>query len=504
MTRADGSGHAAEAAAFRALQRNLVPLFEGVFSDPRQPRTVVVVPSLSLDLEMLNTVEGLQHYEERLLCMLMLLRLPRTRVIYCTSLMVDPTIIDYYLHLLPGVPSQHARARLDLIACQDGSVATLTEKLLARPRLLRRLRERIGDPSRAHMSCFHVTAKERTLALRLGVPIFGNDPDLALLGSKSGSRRLFHAAGVPCPDGAEDLRDFADAAEALADLKQRHPDMRRAVVKMEEGASGEGNALYTFPAGPVSADRVQLGLNRQLRPEDTSLDAHGFASRFDTTGGIVEAWVEGEGKRSPSMQGRIDPLGRVEAISTHDQVLGGPTGQVFQGSRFPADAAYRSTITELGMAVGEQLREREALGRFGVDFVSVRDGDTWRHLAIEINLRKGGTTHTYRILQFLTDGQCDPETGLYVTDLGQTRFSYATDNQVNPDYKRLLPRDLIDIAVEHDLHFHRSRQRGVFFHLIGALSEFGKLGLVCVDESPEAARQLALETVALLDREALC
>ena len=89
---------------FTALQERLAPLVRRVFPDPLEPRTVVVVPSLSMPSGVLEKITGVQHYEERLLCMLMLLRLPRTHLIYVTSVPVDPTIIGYYLHLLPGIP----------------------------------------------------------------------------------------------------------------------------------------------------------------------------------------------------------------------------------------------------------------------------------------------------------------------------------------------------------------------------------------------------------------
>ena len=39
------------------------------------------------------------------------------------------------------------------------------------------------------------------------------------------------------------------------------------------------------------------------------------------------------------------------------------------------------------------------------------------------------------------------------------------------------------------------------FHLIGALSQYGKLGMVCIGDSPQKAYALFEETVACLDRE---
>jgi len=43
----------------------------------------------------------------------------------------------------------------------------------------------------------------------------------------------------------------------------------------------------------------------------------------------------------------------------------------------------------------------------------------------------------------------------------------------------------------------------VVFNLLGALSEFGELGVVCIAESVPQARVLFEDTVSVLDREAL-
>jgi hypothetical protein len=497
-------GSPEELARFAALQASFRDQFVRVFPDPQAPRTVVVVPSLSFDGEELRKISGVHHYEERMLFALMLLRMPRTRLVYVTSQPIAPGIIDYYLHLLPGVPSVHARDRLTLLSCFDGSQVPLAQKLLDRPRLLRRLREAIPDPGAAHLACFNATALERTLAVRLGVPLYACDPALAPLGTKSGSRKVFREAGVAMPDGFEDLRDEADLAGALAALKRRDLALRRAVVKLEEGFGGEGNAVFDF-AGAPEGGGLEAWVRERL-PERLRFEAAGetwarYRAAFAAMGGVAEAWVEGEGKRSPSVQGRVDPLGRPAVVSTHDQVLGGPTGQVFLGCTFPADPAYRMALHEAGARVGDVLAWHGALGRFGVDFVSVPAPEGWRHYAIEINLRKGGTTHPFLMLEFLTDGAYCPETGLYRIPTGAPRYYYASDNLVSERYRGLVPRDLIDIAVLHGLHFHGATQAGVVFHLIGALSEFGKLGVLAIGETPEHARALYGRAVEVLDLE---
>ena len=72
---------------------------------------------------------------------------------------------------------------------------------------------------------------------------------------------------------------------------------------------------------------------------DTALDD--YLSKLAERGGIVEELISGVEIRSPSVQLRVTPTGEVELLSTHDQVLGGPSGQSYLGCRFPADFQLR-------------------------------------------------------------------------------------------------------------------------------------------------------------------
>ncbi len=499
-------GSPEELAAFAALQAQLSHVYERVSHDARSEHLVVVVPSLSMDPRELEKITGAHHYEERLLFFLMLLRRPRTRVLFLTSQAINPTVVDYYLHLLSGVPTSHARKRLMLMDCSDAANEPLSGKVLARPRMLKRIREIIDRHETAHMVCFNSSKLERTLAVQLGIPLYANDPSLLDLGTKSGCRETFKQAGILFPDGFERLQSANEITEALATLKGRHPDMRRAVVKLNEGFSGEGNALFYFDGIDANSAR---DLESQIRNKLPSLKFEAafetwesFESKYEDMGGIVEQFVEGEVKRSPSIQCRVNALGEAQPISTHDQVLGGPSGQVFMGCTFPADDVYRLDIQESGMRVAEVLAAKGVLGRFATDFVSVPNPDgSWKHYAIEVNLRKGGTTHPFLTLRFLTDGNYDPITGEFFAQTGNPKYYYASDTLQSDAYKGLSPDDLIDIAVYHDLHFHASTERGVVFHLMGALSEFGKLGVVCIGDNPQQAQFIYKRTRSVLDEE---
>lgn len=499
-------GSPEELAAFADLQGQLPDLYERVSHNLRSEHLVVVVPSLSMDPRELAKISGAHHYEERLLFFLMLLRRPKTRVLFLTSQTIHPSVVDYYLHLLSGVPTSHARKRLILMDCADASSVPLSGKLLSRPRMMKQIQSVIGRYESAHMVCFNSSALERTLAVQLGIPLYANDPSLLDLGTKSGCRETFREAGILFPDGFERLHSEDEIVEALATLKGRYPEMRRAVVKLNEGFSGEGNALFYFDGIDASSAK---DLENQIRAKlpDLRFEAKGetwesFSSKYQEMGGIVEEFVEGENKRSPSCQCRVNAVGGAQAISTHDQVLGGPSGQVFLGCTFPADDAYRLDIQNAGMRVAEVLAAKGVLGRFATDFVSVPTEDGgWKHYAIEVNLRKGGTTHPFLTLRFLTDGNYDMLTGEFYAQNANPKYYYASDTLQSDRYKGLSPDDLIDISVYHDLHFHANTERGVVFHLMGALSEFGKLGVVCIGDNPQQAQFLYKRTRSVLDEE---
>lgn len=499
---ADAGSQGPDWVAFERLQQRLGPLFQHVFDNPLAPRCVVVVPGLSLDAEVLAKVRGVRFYEERMLSMLMLLRMPNTRVVFVTSTPLDPDIVDYYLGLLPGVPGQHARRRLTLLSAHDASPDPLTAKILARPRLLARIREAIGEVSCAHLSVFNASVDEARLACLLGIPMYACDPRLARWGSKSGSREAFRRAGVALPAGHEDLRDSRQLAEAIIALRRQQPSLQRVVVKLEEGFSGDGNARLQLDTLPDSTDarRLEAALESQLEPEAEGMDGAAFLAKFAHMGGIVEAWIEGRDKASPSVQMRVNPLGGIELISTHDQQLGGRSGQVFLGSRFPAAARYRGALHEAAGRIASVLRDEGVLGRFSIDFLHCEDAAEPLQ-AIEINLRKGGTTLPFQMLQFLTGGRYEPDPGAFITPLGARLCYVASDNLQNPAYRSLTPTDLIDVLVQNGLHFDTLRQQGVVFNLIGALSEFGKLGLVSIAPNEERAQRAFEAAVAVLDKE---
>jgi hypothetical protein len=490
---------------FEDTQRKLVPLWESMRRMTQDEQTIVVVPSMTLDSPGMGS--ELQAYEERFLFLLLLLRQPRARLLYVTSQSILPGIIDYYLDLLPGVITSHARRRLFLPTPLDASAKPLSQKLLERPRLLEKIRTLIPHPDRAHLVTYNTTELERDLAVALGIPMYGADPKHFHLGTKTGCRQLFAEENIPHPTGFEDLHSLEEVITALEKMRANRPGVSQAIVKLNEGVSGEGNAGVDLAGLPEPGDPAErAALEERLRRMSFEMEGavfEDYVAKLAERGGIVEERIVGEEIRSPSVQLRVTPLGEVELLSTHDQILGGPSGQSYLGARFPADTDYAAAITREAAKIGARLAKEGVIGRFALDFVVVRlPGGGWDIFAIELNLRKGGTTHPFLTLQFLTDGSYDPEGAEFRAPSGRPKHFVASDHVESPAFRGLTPDDLFDIVVRHGLHFDQARQTGVVFHMMSALPEHGRVGLTAIGESHEQADELYERTVRALEEEA--
>jgi hypothetical protein len=228
-----------------------------------------------------------------------------------------------------------------------------------------------------------------------------------------------------------------------------------------------------------------------LQIESPKVSYDTYLAALGSLGGIVEERLTGAELRSPSVQFRALPDGSIELLSTHDQLLGGASGQSYLGCVFPADHAYAQLIAAAATPIAERLAKLGVLGRFAVDFVVVRDsaGD-WSAYAIELNLRKGGTTHPFLTLQYLTDGSYDGTAGVFLTAAGQRKHLVATDHLEAEELKGLLVEDLFDIVATRGLHFDQATQTGVVFHMMSCLTECGRVGLTAVGDTPEQAWDL--------------
>ena len=406
--------------------------------------SVVVVPSVTLDKVTERSGSMSQAMEERFLFLLLLLREPRLRMVYVTSMPIAPTIVEYYLALLPGIIPSHARARLSLVVGERLVAASRSARSCWSGRACCAASATSSRTARDRISC--PTTPRRWNAISqsaLGIPMYGADPRLFELGTKTGCRRLFAEEGVRHPIGFEDLHTMDDVLDATVRLRARATDRAVGDREAQRGrvrrGQCDGRPARAAIAG-TAEERALVGERlRAMSFESPDVPFDAYAAKLVERGGIVEELISGTELRSPSVQLRVIPGSRkVELLSTHDQLLGGPSGQSYLGCRFPADFAYARAISSEAMIVGERLAREGVLGRFALDFVVVSDAaGAWTPYAIEINLRKGGTTHPFLTLQFLTDGRYDAATGLFLTPAGREKHLVATDHLESPTLRAL-------------------------------------------------------------------
>jgi hypothetical protein len=480
-------------ATFAELQEKLRVLWPtaNLRSIGDHERTLVVIHSVSLDVPA-QLYPVLPAYEERFLCLVLsLLRAPRSRVVYVTSQPIHPRVLDYFFSLVPELDTPQARARFDTLSLVDGRNVPLAGKLLERPGAIRRIRALVGDADDAIILPFCVTEDEVELAVRLGLPIYGSDPALGWLGTKTGSRRVFEEEGVPHPAGLE-VGSERDVLPALRELRTRSRRVRRAILKLDEGVSGLGNAI-------IDLDAAEAGLRDALQLEDEESSMDLYLDALDEGGGIVEELIEGEVFRSPSVQLRLSPAGQVDVMSTHDQVLGGLHGMTYFGCHFPASQEYAERLAAEALKVGRRLVREGAIGRAAVDFVAVKRGALWRPYAVEINLRCGGTTHPNFALTALTDGAYEPLSGEYRNRYGDIKCYAATDHLDSPAYRSLTPDDLLDVVAAKRLGWDAERETGVVLHMVSALAVAGRVGVTAIGNDLDEARGLYYRVKEALD-----
>ncbi len=390
--------------------------------------------------------------------------------------------MDYLQSLLPPPPQGRPRPQPSVVVIPDTSGRSLAQKLLDRPDILADLRRMIaGRP--ALIEPWNVTNHEVAVARALGVPINGTDPALWPLGFKSAGRRIFRAAGVDLPHGHEDIRTPDDILHAVTAIRQARPTAPGVVVKHDDSVSGDGNAVLRFGKTSI-ADQVAA-----LPP------AYLAALR---SGGIVEELISGEGFTSPSAQLDALPDGSLRLIATHEQVLGGPDRQTYLGCRFPADPAYAPALARSALAIGADLVRRGVIGRFSVDFAVARTNGKWRVCALEVNLRKGGTTHPFATLRNLVPGHYDAEQALWHAEAGGTRAYQSTDNLVDPAWTGLPPALCIAALRQAGLQFNPALGTGVVLHMLSCLAIDGRCGQTAIATSPAAAAQLAERAASVI------
>jgi hypothetical protein len=475
--------------SFEEVQRLLADALRANRPGSGVEHVLIALPSYSLGESLLSHyADRIPALEHRYLVSLTLLkRIEGCHLVFVASRDPGPAVVDYYASLLGTEGRTLVRERFHVLEVPDLSGRSVAAKLLDRPDLVEDLHQLVaGRP--ALIEPWNVTESEVAVSRRLGVPINGTSPRLWTLGFKSEGRRMFREAGVLVPAGVEDVRTVADVAHAVDTLRAARPQISGVVVKLDDSGAGDGNVVLDVEQPGLSARLVEL-------PD--------WYVRDLAAGGIVEERVTGARFASPSAQIDVLPGGEVVVLATHEQVLGGSGGQVYLGCRFPADPAYAAILARHARAAGEVLAARGVVGRASIDFAVVqhRTGE-WAVYALEVNLRKGGTTHPYAVLRNLVPGRYDADRACWFAEDGTTRAYSATDNLIDPAWTALSTTQAIEAVERAGLAFDPHRGTGVVLHMLAGLAIDGRLGLTAIGRDRDEAVALHAATAPALGRAA--
>jgi len=419
------------------------------------------------------------------------------------------------------------------------------------------------------MFCVFTTGREEKIASLLNIPLLAVRKSCLSLGTKSGSRESFLRTRVAHPQGTKLCFSKCDLAKevaatwgcllskykVIAEHNQMDRDYwrtlmpRKLVIKLNDAFSGEGNALldiqelhsYQGDDSGLPIFVEKLFNDDHMRFQAPSERWENFLSNIEAVGALAEVFLWSDTNRNPSGQACIDSDGQVHLMATHEQMMGGPDGQNYQGCVFPAWKAYRSLIHSCVLKVGQYLASCGAIGHFSVDFfarlVDLDDVDTrlrlqgechtcedheapdsnyaieedgryWDLHALEINLRPGGATHPIMTLNLLTNGMYDEKTGLYTLDencpiyadhQAKERYYVASDNVRSSALIGMPPNKIISLLRSDLLEFDGRRATGTIFHMLSCAQEFGKLGMVCIGRSPSEASAIYEATVQCIE-----
>lgn len=459
---------------------------------------LLLVPSTNASPSTLASIAGLESWPERHLIELRHLQHPEHRMVVVTPVAISDACLDAVLQLMPAAPPHWVRQRLQCINLNDHSPRSLTSKLLARPRLLEHLATLLRPGSM--LACYSVSDEEMKLAQRLGLELEGTPAELAELGSKAGSAEVFRAAGLPHPRTTPLCQSIEALIEAIDELALRHHAIDRLVVKLNRMAGGRGNAPLALELGPWRQQRA-CERRRQLQQalEQLAMPLPHWEAELQRNGAIAQELIcaPAGALSSPSVQLWIKRSGDIDILSTHEQCLGGAHGQSFQGCCFPARHAYAQEAMDMAERLGPYLAKLGCRGPVLLDLLARREPQGWRLWAIEINLRKGGTTHPFQLAATATGSIFDRSSGLLRTGDGEAVFYKASDELQQEHWRGLLPEQMVDAMVKQRLYFNSASRRGCIPMRLGALSEHGLLGALCVGRSRQDAATLMQQLLAV-------
>lgn len=456
--------------------------------------TLIYVPSIALGPLTRRHLTGLDYFQERNYYYIHALADPTKHVIFILSEQMQDDLLLYHTDILLQVFETPAAAlgNLHILkVCQPVDVS-LSAAVLADEGVLGRLRS-LTKGRKSGFDFWTVGPDEVALANALSLPHVGMPEHLIGADGKADSKRIFKVVGAKTP---RDFGVFFDVESLWERLNANDYQLDKTLLlKLNHEEGGNGIARIRIDGRFETADALRAAITI----DKPYIRLRDFEEQMALQGVVAELFLVNI-IASPSAKMWIDANGTVSCVATHDQVL---RDSMYLGCRFPANPAYRAQVIETATVIARQCSAEGWRGIVSIDFLVTSpsgkgsDQVLW---AIEINARKGATTHPYFWAKTLTEAKCDLERGLLTVD-GREVVYQASEYVASPLLAGMTGASVLQTITDAGLSYHADTKEGVIVHMLSCAQIHLKIGVTSIAACHESAERYIREIQSLLGGE---
>ena len=444
------------------------------------PRTIVLIPSISFEGLTAKYLVGLNFFEERNLFYLACLKNPKTRFIAVLSEGFQECFINYCIEHISqayNLGVYEIKERFEIVSIPTDGKQYLTKNILQNAEFSHRINNALIDKTNTLIDYWMVTDSDARLAMQLGLAYYGLQAEAFNIDSKASSRKIFRTLDIAIPAGRENLASFQEVQLALQELLEEASSETFIIkINQEEGGNGLAKIARATAFLPYQEFLDQIQITKNIPISE-------FEAALQQQKAVLEAYIEAEIVAFPSVKMEILSDGVIRNLATHDQLLKDMT---YSGSIFPADPSYRSELIKLGQKISTHIAKLGVFGIASVDFLATKNSpnDTWKFWGIEINARKGATTHSIFWSKWLTKAEYDQSNGVLQAITGEIMYQ-ASEYFWTPNLSKIPPETILAAIKNAGLDFDHQKQSGVFVHMLSCVPKFGKFGATIIGHTKE-------------------
>lgn len=430
------------------------------------PKIIIHLPSLGYPRKIRFTAQDLERRQMSQIMRLVDSMEPDTHVVYISSLPFTDDLHRYYTRLLgirpalkSGSPNTieqetNVSSRFTVIVPEAVSkfpthCMSLAQHLKYSSKAMNRLKNMVKG-KQALLIPGIVCLDTLAIADELEVPVYGSEPEVChLYSTKSGSRRIFNAAGIDLPPGDYDIYNIQQLVESLAGLITNNPFVEKWIIKLDCQFDGRGSFVFNAEhipcisqvqkecrrCGPqwayksfqqVSFVRILEQLPNALKTTKPANSlAHSAYNSWDIfqkelcrQGGVIEALPPTNEITNITVDIEITPHGDINLITCGDQIHS--ENFYCWGWSVPQTSIEPDILRNVSIKIGNAARERNIIGFVKLTFLTFMGENTEQHLwATGMKVQYSDLVGLTKLLEFSSSAKMNAAYGEFMVDIEQ-------------------------------------------------------------------------------------